>query len=185
MDIYHVLSTRRSVRKFKEKPISKETIQKIMTAAGKAPSGRNRQNWKYIVVSDKGIQTELMALCANQKFVADCPMTVVICGRDISASYNRGQYMGKFSMLVDTSISFTHFMLAARAEGLGTCWIGLFDNAKIKQLLNVPHGWDIAAISPLGYPANDDAFQDNAKRMDYEELVSENRFTEPYQEAEV
>ena len=83
MDLYHVISTRRSVRKFKGKPIKKETIKRILMAAGQAPSGSNRQNWKYILISDKQIQTELKAHCGNQNFISECPITVVICGRDI------------------------------------------------------------------------------------------------------
>ena len=87
-------------------------------------------------------------------------------------------------MLVDASISFTHFILAARAENLGTCWVGLFDNEKVKKLLNVPSGWEVVAISPLGYPEDEDTFHDNVMRMSYEELVSENMFTEPYQKGD-
>jgi nitroreductase len=75
---------------------------------------------------------------------------VVACGSDIK--YDRGGYMGEMSFLVDSAIGLTHLMLAARAEGLGTCWIGLFDNDSIKELLEIPPGWNVAAVTPLGYP---------------------------------
>jgi nitroreductase len=60
--------------------------------------------------------------------------------------------MGEMSFLLDSGIGLTHLILAARAEGLGTCWIGLFDNDSIKELLEIPPGWNVAAITPLGYP---------------------------------
>ena len=180
MEFYDVINTRRSVRQFSDKDIPEDIIKKIMVTAGRAPSGSNRQNWKYILISDKSIQKKISGICKGQKFIAQCPVTVVICGKDMSASYNRGNYMGELGMLVDTSISFTHFILAARAEGLGTCWVGLFDNEEMKKLLNVPDGWDVAAISPLGYPKKENAFHSDISRISYEELVSENEFQEPY-----
>ncbi len=180
MELYDVINTRRSVRQYSDKDIPEDIIRKVMIAAGRAPSGSNRQNWKYILISDKDTQKKISNICKGQKFIAQCPVTVVICGRDMSSSYNRGNYMGEMGMLVDTSISFTHFILAARAEGLGTCWIGLFDNDEMKKLLNVPEGWQVVAISPLGYPQKEGAFHSDVSRISYEELVSENEFQEPY-----
>ncbi|MCK5129574.1 MAG: nitroreductase family protein [Clostridiales bacterium] len=175
MDFYEVINTRRSIRKYKATEIPQEVIKKVMIAAGIAPSGRNRQKWKYILVYDKKMQKQLVEFCRNQEFVGNCPVTVVVCGASIP-QHNRGNYMGEFGMLMDTSITFTHFMLAARAEGLGTCWIGLYDNEKVKTLLDVPEDWDVVALSPLGYPEDENAFHSNIKRLDYDELVSIDQF---------
>jgi len=70
---------------------------------------------------------------------------VVACGYNIH--YNRGGYMGDLSMLVDVTIAFTHLVLAARAEGLGTCWIGSFDNESVKKLLGIPKDVNVTAIN--------------------------------------
>lgn len=180
MDFYDVISTRRSVRNYSLDEIPEDVIKRVLISAGKAPSGSNRQNWKYILIYDDKMKHELAAISSDQKFMYECPVLVVVCGKDMSSAYNRGGYMGELGMLVDGSITFTHFILAARAEGLGTCWVGFFDNERAKKLLDVPENWDVVAISPLGYPKKEGAFHSSVKRMDYDELVSAEAFTEPY-----
>jgi nitroreductase len=84
--------------------------------------------------------------------------------------------MGDMSVLVDVSIAFTQFILAARAEGLGTCWIGDFENAPIKETLGVPEGYEVVVVSPLGYPKSDAAFHETDRRKPLEEIVGYDRF---------
>lgn len=176
MDFYEVLRTRRSIRKFTEEAIPQAVLERVMLAAGMAPSGSNRQNWKYIIVSDPELREKVGRICLNQKFISEAPLTVIVCGRDMSDAYNRGGYMEELGMIVDASITFTHFIMAARAEGLGTCWIGLFDNEQLKNLFGIPDGWDVVALSPLGYPSKPSDFVETEKRKSYDELVSENYF---------
>ena len=176
MDFYEVLETRRSIRKFAQEPIPQAVLERVMLAAGMAPSGSNRQNWKYIIVSDIELQKKVQLICLDQKFISEAPLTVIVCGKDMSDAYNRGGYMGEKGMIVDASITFTHFIMAARAEGLGTCWIGLFDNDQLKSLFDIPDGWDVVAVSPLGYPSKSSDFKETEKRKSYHELVSENHF---------
>lgn len=175
MEFYDVISTRRSIRSFSDKQIPEEILKKVMLSAGKAPSGRNRQNWKYILVNDDSIRSELVKHCLNIPFIVECPVTVVLCSM-IIPDHNRGGFMGAYGSLMDGAITFDHFTLAARAEGLGTCWIGRFNNEKIKGLLNIPDNWNVVAISPLGYPKDKNAFNQNECRMSYDELVSSNTF---------
>lgn len=173
MDFYDVVRTRRSVRSFKKNPIPEEVLSRILEAARVAPSGSNRQPWKFILVRDNSLKQKLVPICDNQRFVANAPLIVVACGRELS--FNRGGYMGKMSMLIDVSIAFTHLILAARAEGLGTCWIGAFKNEEIKKLLGVPKGYEVVAATPLGYPS-EDVFTEPAGRKNLDEIVSENHF---------
>ena len=78
---------------------------------------------------------------------------------------------------MDATIAFTHLILAARAEGLGTCWIGAFDNERVKEILGVPEGWNVAALTPLGYPAEgENAFRETTNRKPLEEIVSTDKF---------
>jgi nitroreductase len=113
--------------------------------------------------------------CNNQMWIAEAPLIIVACGRDLN--YNRGGYIGKFSVLVDVSIAFTHLILAARAEGLGTCWIGAFDNDEVKKLLDIPDTWNVVAITPLGYPTGGETvFNDPSRRRSLEELFSIDTF---------
>ncbi len=173
MDFYEVIRTRRSIRSYKPDPIPKEVLTRVLDAARIAPSGSNRQPWKFIVVKDEELKRRIAKACHNQMFIAEAPVVIVACGYNIH--YNRGEYMGDFSMLVDVSIAFTHLILAARAEGLGTCWIGSFNNEEIKRILSIPEEVNVVAITPLGYP-KDEEFREPGPRKPLSEIMSVDKF---------
>jgi len=173
LDFYKVIQTRRSVRSYKKNPIPEEVLNRVLEAARVAPSGSNLQPWKFILVKDDALKQKMVSACDNQKFVAEGPLIVVACGKKLL--FNRGGYMGEMSMLVDVSIAFTHLILAARAEGLGTCWIGAFENDEIKRLLKVPDGYEVVAATPLGYPS-EDVFTEPRNRKPLDEIVSTNKY---------
>jgi len=173
MEFYEVLRTRRSVRSYRPDPVPQDALDRVLEVARISPSGSNRQPWRFILVADPGLRGELAVACGDQEFVGEAPIAVVACGHDIK--YNRGGYMGDKSFLVDISIAFTHLILAARAEGLGTCWIGSFDNDRIKGLLSIPEDQDVVAVSPLGYP-DGEWFRETDRRKPLSEIVSLNRY---------
>jgi len=173
MDFYDVLKTRRSIRSYKSDPIPEEVMDRVLETVRIAPSGSNRQPWKFIMVDDKELRDRLASQCGNQAFIAEAPTIVVACGYDIK--YNRGGYMGEMSMIMDVTIAFTHLILAARAEGLGTCWIGSFDNDEIKKMLGVPEKFNVVAVTPLGYPKHE-KFSPPGSRKPLKEILSENAF---------
>lgn len=125
------------------------------------------------MVRDEALKQKMISACNNQKFVADAPLIIVACGQRLPI--NRGGYMGEMSVLVDVSIAFTHLILAARAEGLGTCWIGAFSNEEIKKLLEIPDEYEVVAATPLGYPS-EDVFHEPRNRKQLDEIVSVNRY---------
>lgn len=173
MDFYEVVRTRRSIRSYKPDPIPDDVLTRVLDAARIAPSGSNRQPWRFIVVKNEALKRKLVPACGNQGFIAEAPVVVVACGLDIG--WNRGGYMGSMSMLVDVSIAFTHLILAARAEGLGTCWIGSFDNRRVKEVLGIPEEYNVVAITPLGYPAREE-FREPGPRKPLSEIVSFDSF---------
>jgi nitroreductase len=173
LDFYKVIRTRRSVRSYKKDPIPEEVLNRVLDAARIAPSGGNRQPWKFILVKDDTLKQKMVSICNNQKFIADAPLIVVACGQRLP--FNRGGYMGEMSILLDVSIAFTHLILAARAEGLGTCWIGAFNNKEIKKLLEVPDGYEVVAATPLGNPS-EDVFTKPRNRKNLDEIISVNKF---------
>ena len=120
------------------------------------------------MVRDKDLRQKLAAACGNQSFMVQAPITVVALGRDIH--FDRGGYMGAMSMLVDVSIGFTHLVLAARADGLGTCWIGAFDNEAVKKLLGIRADLNVVALTPLGYPLQAE-FAGPGPRISLDEIV--------------
>jgi len=101
-------------------------------------------------------------------------VAIVAVGRNIH--YNRGNYMGDMSFLIDVAIAVDHLTLAARNEGLGTCWIGSFDNQTIKRLLEIPEDMNVVAVVPMGYPKGD-AFRETDLRKPLEEIVCIDRYS--------
>ena len=173
MEFYEVIKTRRSFRSYKPDTPDQGTVNRLLEAVRTAPSGSNRQPWKFVLVTDPALRKRLVAACGNQRFVGEAPIVAVACGYDIE--YNRGGYMGDKAFLVDLSIAFTHLILAARAEGLGTCWIGDFENEEVKEILGVPEDWQIVAVTPLGYPRGE-AFEGTDRRKPLREITSLDRF---------
>jgi len=173
MEFYKVLKTRRSVRNYLPDTIPDEALDRVMEAVRMAPSGSNKQPWKFIIVTDPEVKEKLQKACKNQPFISQAPAAIVACGYDVN--YNRGGYMGDKTFLVDVSIAFTHLILAARAEGLGTCWLGDFENSGVKDLLDIPDDWDVVAVTPLGYPQVD-AFKETNRRKPMSEIISLGQF---------
>lgn len=175
MELYEVMRTRRSVRKYSARPIPEEVLNRVLEAARIAPSGSNRQPTRFLLVTEEERKRELVPLCHDQGFVAEAPVVVVACGRDIR--YNRGEWMGRYAMIVDVSIAVDHLTLAARAEGLGTCWMGSFNGPELKQFLGLPEDVEVVALTPVGYPEGD-PFTEPEGRLPLEELVMWNAWRE-------
>ncbi|MFN4226969.1 MAG: nitroreductase family protein [Candidatus Ratteibacteria bacterium] len=169
MEFYEVIKTRRSVRSYKKEMIPEDVLKRILDAARIAPSGSNRQPWKFIIIKDEKIKRKMVALCDGQEFVAQAPLLIVACGRNIH--YNRGKWMGDYSVIVDVAIAVDHLTLAARNEGLGTCWIGSFDNERIKKFLGIPEDVNVVALTPLGYPEDPNVFKETKDRKKLEEII--------------
>ena len=175
MDFYHVIKTRRSIRSFSDKRIPDDVLARVLDAARIAPSGSNRQPWRFILVSDAELRQSLVPACHNQRFIAQAPLAIAACGYDIE--FDRGDWMGKHSAIVDVTIAMDHLILAARAEGLGTCWIGSFSDEQVKAVLRVPEDWHVVALTPLGYPQGE-AFAETTDRKPLEEVICHNTWQE-------
>ncbi|MBN1885559.1 MAG: nitroreductase family protein [Candidatus Krumholzibacteriota bacterium] len=173
MDIYEAIRTRTSVRSYLPDSIDDARLGRVLDAARLAPSGKNGQPWTFIVVRDPSIRRRLVPACKDQAFVGEAPVVVVACGREELAYRKMGGYWN--SLPVDIGIAFEHLMLAAAAEGLGTCWIGAFIEEDVREILGVPADVKIVALTPIGYPAAD---QTPRPRKPMEEILMENRWEE-------
>ncbi len=166
MDVYDAIRRRTSMRSYRSTPVEKEKIDRIIDAARRAPSGKNGQPWIFIVVTDEGTRKELVPACKDQKFIAEAPVIIVACGREEYAYTKMGGYWN--SLPVDIGIALEHLMLAAEAEGLGTCWIGAFVEDEVRNILDVPEDVKIVALTPVGYPAAEKRF---SPRKELREIV--------------
>jgi nitroreductase len=171
MSVLEVIQKRRSVRKYKENPIPEEVLLRVLEAARLAPSGKNFQPWKFIIVKDKALKEKLARASAGQFFIAKAPIIIVGCGFPDNCYARMGRYMKSWS--VDVTIALEHLILQAQEEGLGTCWIGSFEEEEVKAILNVPEEVKVLALTPLGYP---DEIPPPRGRKSLDEIISYDRY---------
>ena len=163
MQVYEAMKKRKSVRSYLDKPVEKEKIDKILEAAQIAPSARNSQEWRIIVVTDKDVRKRLAIEAArNQMFVAEAPVVFVCCAETDKAD----MICGHSRYAVDCAIAVDHMTLAAVGEGLGTCWIGAFTQEPVRKILNIPKDIEVFALLPTGYPTDPAAVEKRRKPMD-------------------
>jgi nitroreductase len=143
MDVFEAVQQRRSIRSYEAAPIPKEKLEKVLEAGRLAPSASNIQPWRFIVVTDSDKRKKLAEGGMYAKFLVESPIVIVGCG-DQEAS-------PKWFM-VDVTIAMQNMVLTATSEGLGTCWVGSFDESQVKDLLNIPKNFRIVALLSLGYP---------------------------------
>jgi nitroreductase len=155
MSVLEVIRERRSVRRFTAKAVPEETLARVLEAARLAPSAKNIQPWKFIVVRDRATKEGLAKAAFDQKFLAEADIIVVACGFPEIAYPRQGRFMNSWP--IDLAIAFEHLILQASEEGLGTCWIGAFDEAAAKAVLEVPPDVRVMAMTPLGWPAESPA----------------------------
>jgi nitroreductase len=152
MDIFQVIRDRRSIRKYKDLPVEQEKLEQLLDAARLAPSWKNMQCWRFLVLKDrKGIEALLDAFPDDnpgKKALTMAPVVVVVCADPIDSGIENGiEYY-----IADTAIAFQHFCLAAHALGLGTCWMGWYDEDLIKEAFAIPEMIRVVGVTPLGYP---------------------------------
>jgi len=172
MDVFEAIDKRRSVREYLPDAIPEEDLKEIFESVRKAPSAKNLQPLKFIIINDKVIKEKLVPVCRNQTFITEAPLIIVGCAKENECYSQMGKYMRSYS--VDLAIAFDHLTLAARSKGLGTCWIGAFDEKGVKKVLKIPRkGIRVVALTPLGYPK---AWPAAKPRRDLSELVIYNRY---------
>ncbi|MEM1682996.1 MAG: nitroreductase family protein [Ignisphaera sp.] len=168
MDVYEAILSRRSIRVYKHESIRREDLEKILEAARWAPSAGNRQPWHFIVVVDEQIKEKLVPVCRNQSFIKDASCVVVGLA-DVEKS-------PKWA-IVDTTIALEHIVLEATELGYGTCWIGAFDEAEVKKILNIPDRYRVVALITIGIASESPSPR---PRKPLKEIVSLNIFGNPW-----
>lgn len=152
MDIFQVFRDRRSIRKYKDMPVEREKIEQILEAARLAPSWKNLQCWRFLVLTDKKKRAKILDAFPESnpgyKAIAAAPVVIVVCGNPAESDVENGiDYF-----VADVAIAFEHLCLAAHAVGPGTCWMGWYNEQQIKHALGIPDDIRVVGITPLGYP---------------------------------
>lgn len=163
MDIFKAIEGRYSARRFEDRPVEPEKLRRLFEAARLAPSAKNLQEWRFVVVEKQETRVQL-GEASFQKFVGEAPVVIACCAE------SDGYVMrcGLPSYPIDVAIAIDHFTLAATALGLGTCWIGKFDPDAVREILGIPANVHIVELLILGYPSDSPRPK---KRLSVEEFV--------------
>jgi len=147
-----IITNRRSIRAYKSDKIEDDKLEYILEAFRKAPSAKNLQPWKLVVVKSKQTREDLAIACNAQSFVSEAPVIIAACAKEEEAYGVMGGYMSSYP--IDIAIAMEHLILAATEQGLGTCWIGAFKENLVKGILGIPENVRVVALTPVGYPSS-------------------------------
>ena len=164
MSLVDVILSRRSIRKYLDKDVPRDVLDKIMEAGRQSPSAANRQPYHFIVVTNNEIKKELSGLFSG--FLKNAPIVIVGCANP------NALLTGKWA-IIDTTIALQNMVLSAWSLGIGSCWIGAFNEQKVKDKLQIPENYKVVALLPLGYPVEDPKPR---KKKEKSTLFSFNKF---------
>lgn len=150
METICCIKTRRSVRNFKPDKIPDEILGKILESATWAPSSGNLQNWEFVIVKDSVLKESVSRNC-RQDFIKKAPVVIVVCSNRKKIA-NYGKRGEEFFGVQNTAAAVQNILLSAHSLGIGTCWIGAFDDSKLSEILAIPNHVQPVAVVPMGYP---------------------------------
>ncbi len=162
MDVFEAIRTRKSVRTFADRPVEEALLRRLFEAVRLAPSARNAQEWRFVAVRDRTLRRRIALDAAQQPFIGEAAVLLACCAQ----TDGRIMRCGQAAYPIDVAIAMDHLSLAAAAEGLGTCWIGSFDEGLVREILGIPQGVRVVQLMPLGYPADPSPVEKNRLKVD-------------------
>ncbi|MBN1672020.1 MAG: nitroreductase family protein [Kiritimatiellae bacterium] len=178
MEILDVIRNRYSVRTYQERPVEEEKLQRVLEAARLAPSARNMQEARFVVVTEPSLRSALVEAANGQKFVGQAPVVIACC----SVNTDYVMRCGQRAHPIDVAIAIDHMTLQAAAEGLGTCWIGSFYPDKVRPLLGIPDTVEVVELLALGYPAGEPPL--SKSRLPMKAIAARNHWEQALQDSE-
>ena len=165
MRLIDIIMDRHSVRKYRAEKPPKEILKRILEAGRYAPSAANKQPWHFIVITDSEIKEKLSKGRWNS-FIKDSAFTIVGCAYE-------GNIFSRRWSTIDTTIALQNMVIAACSLGIGSCWVGDFEEAEVRRMLHVPRRWRIISLISFGYP---DETPKITPRRSLKKIVSHNQF---------
>lgn len=172
MSFLELVKRRRSCRKYSDKVVSEESIKRCLEAARLAPSACNSQPWRFIVITNPDLRLRVAeaafsGMYAMNAFAKNAPVLVAVIREQSTYAAQIGSaWRGVQYSLIDLGIACDHFTLQAAEEGLGTCWLGWFNETSVKKILALPRQAKVDVLLSVGYPSDDSAFEKNRKSLD-------------------
>ena len=164
MNVIEAIRKRYSCRAYQQKAVEPDKLDMILEAARLAPSARNMQDWRFVVVTDSRIRSQVAATTNRPDVFAKAGAIIAACSNS-DYVMRCGQAIGP----IDVAIALDHITLAAVEMGLGTCWIGAFDEREVKDILGIPKEIRVVALMPIGYPSDPSIVE--KRRLPFKEIV--------------
>jgi nitroreductase len=165
MEIKEAIEKRRSIRKYLDKEISRDVVDELIEAARLAPSARNSQTWKFKIVEDKKVISNLKEAGAfHQDFVYRAPLIIICCADPNAYPVKSSIISATERVITDLAIASEHIVLRAVELGLGSCYIGLLDEKKLKKELEIPEDYVLHYALAIGYPDGEGSVTDRKSR---------------------
>ncbi len=152
MDVEKVIKTRRSIRKFLSVPVEKEKIMKIIEAGSYAPCSGNIENWRFVIVQDKTKIQEIASACIEQTWISTAPVVIAVCSEMKEITQHFGLRAEMLYSIQNCAAAIQNMLLEVTNLGLGSCWVGAFEEESIKRILEIPKDVRVQALLPIGYP---------------------------------
>lgn len=167
MSLLKLIQERYSVRNYSTKEVEREKLEYILECARLAPSACNFQPWRFYIIQDANVQSEVLR-SYDRAWMYDAPIYIVVT-KNTEESWKRKD--GKDSGDIDAAIVAEHICLAAADCGLGTCWVCNFDLGILMKALNIPSEEEAIALFPIGYEAEDKNVKPAKKRKTLDEIT--------------
>jgi nitroreductase len=151
VEVSKAISSRRSVRRFSNRAVSDDVLKEVLQAGHMAPSAGNLQARDFIILRDNSVKELLCMAALNQYFMMGASAIIVVCA-SVGRSAARYGKRGELYAVQDSAAATMNMMLKAQDLGLGTCWVGAFNEQAVIQLLELPSGVRPVALIPIGYP---------------------------------
>ena len=173
MDVFEAIKSRRSIRAYKKETLPAAIVKKLLEAATFAPSAGNVQPWAFVVATQLHIKQNLSFAAYNQKDVEDAPAVIVVCADEKRAEERYGERGTSLYCIQDTAAAVQNLLLAAKAMGLGSCWVGAFKEEQVRKIVSAPVGMKPVALVPIGYSDEEPAAR---SRRPLDEVVHRETF---------
>lgn len=169
MGLLPEIEGRASVRNYTDQPVDQAQLDRIIEAGRLAPSAKNRQSWRFVIIEDTDVRSGLRDAAFGQDYVADAPVVIALCTTNIEYTMPNGQ----LSYPIDLSMAASFMMLQAQHEGLASCLVTTFREEDVKSLLTVPHKMRVVMLLTIGHARNPGQ---RATRLPIKRIVSHNHW---------
>ena len=165
MAILSEILDRRSIKRFKPTPVNKEKLERVLEAGRLAPSAKNRQEWRFVVIQKKALREKVTEAAFGDEKVGQAPVVIAFCTTNIEYKMPNGQ----LAYPIDLAFAAAFMVLQAGKEGLGTCCTTTFDEQKVKDLITVPYSMKVVLLLLVGHPAE---MPEASPRKPFKSIVS-------------